>query len=47
MVHKGILNGKQVAIKIKRPNIDKQIKNSLWHTRILKHFMLVTFSRYI
>ena len=39
VVHKGLLNGKLVAVKIKRPNIDTIIKNSLWYTHIIKDIL--------
>ena len=40
VVHKGLYKEKEIAIKIKRPNIEKVIENSIWYTKILVNFIL-------
>lgn len=40
VVHKGTYKDKEVAIKIRRPNIEKVIENSIWYTNILVNFIL-------
>ena len=39
VVHTGFIENTVVAIKIKRPNIDNIIKNSLWYTHIIRNII--------
>ena len=41
VVHTGFIENTIVAIKIKRPNIDIKIKNSLWYTRIIRNIISI------
>ena len=40
VVHTGIYKDKKIAIKIKRPNIEKIIKNNIFYANILKNIVL-------
>ena len=44
VVHIGNYNNNKIAIKMKRPNIDRSITNSLWYTRFfIKIFLSIPF----